>query len=102
MHSLNSKRIICSQGLELYFTKKWVAMATSIALMAIIIGWFFLTPFLHKTQTIGMAVEFNDHAACAWIAEEEGWYRQEDMELDVMESYVTGLTLSAAKPIQIK
>jgi NitT/TauT family transport system substrate-binding protein len=77
------------------FVKKWTVIA-SLIILAVILGWYFLTPHLQKTQKIGMAVEFNDHAACAWIADEEGWYKQEGLELNSMESYATGLTLSAA------
>ena len=68
----------------------------SISIITIILGWHFLTPFQGKTETVVMAVEFNDHAACAWIAEKEGWYRQEGLKIEAMESYVTGLALSAA------
>ena len=68
----------------MYVIKKWVIIAASITIMAVILSWHFSVPFLQKTQTIGMAVEFNDHAACAWIADEEGWYSQEGLELKSM------------------
>ena len=45
---------------------------------------------------IGMAVEFMDHAACAYIAQDMGWYEEEGLELTAYESYVTGMALAAA------
>jgi NitT/TauT family transport system substrate-binding protein len=45
---------------------------------------------------IGMAVEFMDHAACAYIAQDMGWYEEEGLELTTYESYVTGMALAAA------
>ena len=43
-----------------------------------------------------MAVEFMDHAACAYIAQDMGWYEEEGLELTAYESYVTGMALAAA------
>jgi NitT/TauT family transport system substrate-binding protein len=45
---------------------------------------------------IGMAVEFMDHAACAYIAQDMGWYEEEGLCLTAYESYVTGMALAAA------
>jgi len=45
---------------------------------------------------IGMAVEFMDHAACAYIAQDMGWYEEEGLNLTTYESYVTGMALAAA------
>jgi len=45
---------------------------------------------------IGMAVEFMDHAACAYIAQDKGWFEQEGLELTAYESYVTGMALASA------
>ncbi len=47
-------------------------------------------------EPIGMAVEFTDHAACAYIAQDMGWYEEEGLELTAYESYVTGMALAAA------
>ncbi|MEA2038578.1 MAG: ABC transporter substrate-binding protein [Thermodesulfobacteriota bacterium] len=49
-----------------------------------------------STIPIGMAVEFMDHAACAFVAREMGWYKQEGLNISVYESYVTGMALAAA------
>jgi len=45
---------------------------------------------------IGMAVEFMDHAACAYIARDKGWFEEEGLKLTAYESYVTGMALAAA------
>jgi NitT/TauT family transport system substrate-binding protein len=45
---------------------------------------------------IGMAVEFNDHAASAYIAKDKGWFEEEGLKLTAYESYVTGMALAAA------
>jgi len=35
-----------------------------------------------KRETpIGMAVEFNNHAACAYIAHDKGWFEEAGLEL---------------------
>jgi len=45
---------------------------------------------------IGMAVEFMDHAACAYISKDKGWFEDEGLELNAYESYATGMALAAA------
>lgn len=45
---------------------------------------------------IGMAVEFTNHAACAYISQDKGWFEEEGLELTAYESYVTGMALAAA------
>jgi hypothetical protein len=42
-----------------------------------------------------MAVEFNDHAAAAYIARDKEWFEKEGVRLSTCESYVTGMALSA-------
>ncbi len=37
-----------------------------------------------------------DHAACAYIAQDMGWYEEEGLELTAYDSYVTGMALAAA------
>jgi NitT/TauT family transport system substrate-binding protein len=49
-----------------------------------------------QAAPIGMAVEFMDHAACAYIAQDMGWYEDEGLELTAYDSYVTGMALAAA------
>ena len=45
---------------------------------------------------IGMAVEFMDHAACAYISQDKGWFEQEGLRLTAYESYITGMALASA------
>jgi NitT/TauT family transport system substrate-binding protein len=45
---------------------------------------------------VGMAVEFMDHAACAYIARDKGWFAEEGLTLSAYESYVTGMALASA------
>ena len=45
---------------------------------------------------IGMAVEFTDHAACAYISRDKGWFKEEGLKIAAYESYVTGTALAAA------
>ena len=43
-----------------------------------------------------MAVEFMDHAACAYISQDKGWFEEEGLKLTAYESYVTGMALASA------
>ena len=45
---------------------------------------------------IRMAVEFNNHAASAYVAQAKGWFEEAGIESVAYESYVTGMTLAAA------
>jgi NitT/TauT family transport system substrate-binding protein len=45
---------------------------------------------------IGMAVEFMDHAACAYISQDKGWFDEEGLDLAAYESYATGMALASA------
>jgi len=49
-----------------------------------------------EEASIGMAVEFNAHSACAYISQDKGWFEQEGLKLTAFESYVTGVALAAA------
>ncbi|MDP8215202.1 MAG: ABC transporter substrate-binding protein [Candidatus Euphemobacter frigidus] len=46
--------------------------------------------------SIGMAVEFVDHAACAHIAKSKGWFEEEGIKLKFYDSYITGMALASA------
>jgi NitT/TauT family transport system substrate-binding protein len=46
--------------------------------------------------SIGMAVEFMDHAASAYISQDQGWYQDEGLNLSSYQSYATGMALAAA------
>ncbi|MCJ7789203.1 MAG: ABC transporter substrate-binding protein, partial [Candidatus Atribacteria bacterium] len=45
---------------------------------------------------LGMAVEFTDHAACAYISLDKGWFEKEGLNITTYESYETGMALAAA------
>jgi NitT/TauT family transport system substrate-binding protein len=68
--------------------------------LLLVAGLLFLVPIggcgEDGEMPIGMAVEFMDHAACAYIAQDMGWYEEEGLELNAYESYVTGMALAAA------
>ncbi|MCD6515119.1 MAG: ABC transporter substrate-binding protein [Candidatus Odinarchaeota archaeon] len=49
-----------------------------------------------RMYSVGMAVEFNDHAAAAWISYEKGWFENIGLNLTTFESYATGIALAAA------
>jgi len=49
-----------------------------------------------NSSRIGMAVEFMDHAACAYISQDKGWFEEEGLNLASYESYVTGMALASA------
>lgn len=49
-----------------------------------------------EAAPMGMAVEFMDHAACAYIGKDRGWFEEEGLKLTGYESYVTGMALAAA------
>jgi len=69
---------------------------TVFILLGILFFTFFGECFSEKEIPIGMAVEFMDHAACAYISQDKGWFEEEGLNLTVYESYVTGMALASA------
>ena len=65
-------------------------------LLGILFFTFFGECFSEKEIPIGMAVEFMDHAACAYISQDRGWFEEEGLNLTAYESYVTGMALASA------
>lgn len=45
---------------------------------------------------VHLAVEFVDHAACAHIARNQGWYEEAGLMVTAFDNYATGMGLSAA------
>jgi NitT/TauT family transport system substrate-binding protein len=45
---------------------------------------------------VHLAVEFVDHAACAHIARNQGWYEETGLKVNAFDNYATGMALSAA------
>ncbi|MGD2126153.1 MAG: ABC transporter substrate-binding protein [Desulfobacteraceae bacterium] len=49
-----------------------------------------------RNPEVRMAVEFTDHAACAYIAKEKNWFEDEGLHVSAYENYMTGMALAAA------
>jgi NitT/TauT family transport system substrate-binding protein len=45
---------------------------------------------------IGVAVEFMDHAAAAYVAQDKGWFEAQGLNLSAYTSYVSGMALASA------
>jgi len=69
---------------------------TVFILLGILFFTFFGECFSEKEIPIGMAVEFMDHAACAYISQDKGWFEEEGLNLASYESYITGMALASA------
>lgn len=67
-----------------------------MGLLVLLILAVLATGCVEKSSDIGMAVEFNDHAACAYVAKENNWYEDEGINLTTYESYATGMQLTSA------
>jgi NitT/TauT family transport system substrate-binding protein len=69
-------------------------------LVLFLIGILALVPVLGcpapKEAPMGMAVEFMDHAACAYISRDKGWFEEAGLKLTAYESFETGMALAAA------
>ena len=46
--------------------------------------------------SIGIAIEFMDHAASAYVSQYQGWFEEEGLDINSYESYVTGMALASA------
>jgi len=49
-----------------------------------------------EEASVRMAVEFNDHAACAHIAQSKGWFEAIGLNIDTFNNYTTGTALASA------
>ena len=49
-----------------------------------------------RRQGLALAVEYNTHAACAYLAQSKGWLREKGHEIEAFEVYATGVALAAA------
>lgn len=69
-----------------------------LTVLLILVSLFFsaCTQKQEAGKPIGVAVEYNDHAACAYIAQDKGYFEEAGLELSAYESYVTGTALAAA------
>ena len=64
--------------------------------LGILIFIFFGECFSEKKMPFGMAVEFTNHAACAYVSQDKGWFEEEGLNFTSYESYVTGMALASA------
>jgi len=76
-------------------TKRLLALFLIGALTIILTGGNCI--YKNVEEPIGIAVEFNNHAACAYIAEAKGWFEEEGLELlPVFRVYESGAAIAAA------
>lgn len=54
------------------------------------------TSSLKENPGLVLAVEYNTHAACAYVAQSKGWLREKGYESEAFEVYATGVALAAA------
>lgn len=78
-------------------TSKKAIIATAVIFAVVAISAFSLfRPSCNRDAQTGMAVEFMDHAAAAYVAQNEGWYEEQGLNLSSHTSYVTGMALASA------
>ena len=67
-------------------------------LLSLLIGLLIIIPIAgcapQQEAPIGMAVEFMNHAACAYTSIDKGWYEDEGLNLSAYDSYATGMALA--------
>lgn len=64
-------------------------------ILVFVLGGSLFSNQLHANE-LTIAIEFNTHAACAYVAMEKGIYEQEGIKIKGYEAYVTGVALAAA------
>ena len=70
--------------------------------LLVVLGVMFLGTSVYAKErgasekSIRIAVEFTTHSACAHIANQKGWYKEEGLGVTSYENYVTGMALVAA------
>jgi len=75
-------------------------MKKKMYLLILFLGILFCISFRESasanTIPIGIAVEFMDHAASAYICQDKGWFEEEGLDIKSYESYITGMSLASA------
>ena len=75
-------------------------VTTIVAIMLILaLGTYVIVAFeatADRERRIGVAIEFMNHAAAAYIAQDKGWYEEQGLRLSGYKSYMTGMALAAA------
>lgn len=67
-----------------------------LLLIGFLVFVFLVEGTAQEEAPLGMAVEFMDHAACAYISQDKGWFEEEGLSLASYESYITGMALASA------
>jgi len=66
------------------------------AVLAVLAVALLLHALPGRRVSVGVAVEFNDHAAAAWVALSKGWFRSAGLSVSALATFKTGLELAAA------
>lgn len=82
--------------LENMMKNQFLILLGSITIAFLLILFFTSMTNFKSEPKLGLAVEFNTHAAPAYIALDSGWYSDEGIELNSFDSYVTGVALASA------
>ena len=82
--------------LENMIKNQFLILLGSITIAFLLILFFSSMMHFKSEPKLGLAIEFNTHAAPAYIALESGWYSDEGIELNSFDSYVTGVALASA------
>ncbi|MBN1656477.1 MAG: ABC transporter substrate-binding protein [Deltaproteobacteria bacterium] len=77
-------------------TYSTVIVSAALLLALSIFAIFLFRPKPAAAGRIAMAVEFTNHAAAAYIAQDKGWYKARAVNLSSYTSYATGMALSSA------
>ena len=71
-----------------------------VVLLSLILAMLLLltcpTLLFSTKSSVNMAVEFNNHASAVWVALEKGYFNDEGIDVKTLETFTTGLELSAA------
>ena len=78
--------------------KRYLTVISTAMIIIMIIIMSFWSSFtqVSKEEPVALAVEYNNHAACAYIAKYKGWFKREGLNITYFNTYVTGLALAAA------
>lgn len=76
--------------------KQFLISFGSLTIGFLLILFFTSMSNFRNEPELGLAVEFNTHAAPAYIALESNWYFDEEIKLNSFNSYVTGVSLASA------
>lgn len=80
-------------------SKKFLLATSAI----VVIGFMLIAGHLlfaiktsYGSEKVRLAVEFTDHAACAFIAKQKGFFKESGLNVTTFDCYVTGTAIAAA------